>query len=443
MRIALKGARVMVAGRFKGWRVSALRERLVAEGAVMTQNLSEQVELLIAGTAAPSQRIEACARGIAILDEHALDSLLERGVYEPPEPEVDPGALGDLRALLHDDTSQPSSWLWQTITSLLDVAPPEQLEAMVAYVHGFTERWEMNDLWGTARELVEPQDAEIHEVEGGHFIEGVEGELRVAPLRWLGELYRGVNSPKFGLVHALDLEQTHLEPTAMLEILSHPQLVNVSHIVTPAEMNVSESCVQLLCANPWRERLKVLRLSAFSLELSVWFHQYGTQEGRLTCLDVSQYHATCPMELLDAPYFANLDTLKLWDYQLPNFAKHAQRPITHLVVDGADFKTVAKALKHSLLYEHLATLRIVNYHSADWKKFFELDYEGKLDLLALGHPVAYQRESMARGKKTSLNKSLQSSTLLAHVSRLDLEFWAPHVDLEALHKAQPHLEIVS
>lgn len=445
VRVVLDGSKVVVVGRFVGWKIANLRKAIVAGGATVVTSMSAEVDFMISGEGSSQQGAEALNMGIPILAEEHIRELLAMGevtlaaLHSTIGPE---GLFGELRALFHRHES-PSAWLWQEVTKLLDMACDEELEAMVAYVETSLERSAttgmMEGIRGGALPLLSPFD-EGQSLDSS-WEHGMLGEVRVAPGRWVGELYQGHESPKFSLLRGLDLGSSNLGASAVEKILTHPQLDRLEHLVTPLGKAPSKRLIETFCDSPWLERLKSLRLSHGARSFESWFVRAGTSPGALRSFDLSQYHASLSWECLEAPYFERLESLSMWDYHLNVFMRQPRVSVAHLTLHEVSFKQVVTALENPLIHQPLKTLRVANYHSADWKTFFELDYEGKLERLDIGKPVPYQRRNMLRYGGKVLQKLLVSSSLLSQVSTLALGVWRDLIREEEVLEAHPHLTI--
>lgn len=448
MKIVLEGSKVVVVGRFRAWKIARLREALAARGATVVTSISSEVDFMISGVGRAFQVEEALNMGVPTLSEDHLPDLLTRGEVMLPsqhtEAPRDGSLFGELRALLHEHEC-PSAWMWQAVTSLLDVAPREELDAMVAYVKSFTDRWAsagtMAALWGVSAELASPEDD--GRALDSSWENGIQGELRVAPSHWVGELYQGVASPKFELVHALDLGSSNLGSAAVEKILQHPQLDNLTHLVTAVGKAPSKKLLATLCTPPLLDQIEYLRLSSAGTKFEPWLVEVGSEPGALRALDVSQYHASLTWECLDAPYLRDIETLGMWGYQFQVFMQKRMKRVTHLILHGVSFKVVARALAEPQFYEPLKTLRVANYHSADWKSFFELDFQGSLDLLDISQPIPYQRDNMLRYNGKALQKLMLHSPLLERVTAIKLGPWRERLDEDAILEVHPHLTILT
>lgn len=121
--------------------------------------------------------------------------------------------LPDLRGLLaepHSDTT------WGRLTELLDKCDLSQLDAAVDYAEQHIQTWESPAVGAHAPYCSLHPD--------------VPHDVRTAPYQWLTEILKGESSPKFRLIHRIDLGGRNTNGTVAARVLDHPDLTQLQEL---------------------------------------------------------------------------------------------------------------------------------------------------------------------------------------------------------------------
>lgn len=122
-------------------------------------------------------------------------------------------ALIGFRKLVYD---QPTPTVWAKLTELLDQCPEEHLEMAVEYVEQHIGEWP-NPAVGLHAPVLSQSD-------------GFPKDVRRAPSAWVSELVQGQRSPKFRLVHRVDLSNMRIKSTVASRLTNHPDLINLREL---------------------------------------------------------------------------------------------------------------------------------------------------------------------------------------------------------------------
>ena len=117
MKITIKGAHVMVAGRFRGRTQADIKRLIQHAGGHITGSIDE-AQLIVAGSRARGKVVEVKNRGLHVVGRDELEALFSTGAIEveaiAPTGEAPAGeVVGELRLLFHSGHAAPGVETWR------------------------------------------------------------------------------------------------------------------------------------------------------------------------------------------------------------------------------------------------------------------------------------------------------------------------------------------
>ena len=241
MKIELEGTTFCVTGNFDNHQnTRTVEAALRAAGAKTVKSMGLKVEVLVLGTRSlPRQTQIAKDRGIPILRETELDTLLAKGSveidFEPPSVEDGDASidelLGEVRGVLAE---APSPALWGQIVALVNQCDPDQLNPLVDYINGHIEHWPAHQTM-----------------------------LCVAPRAWAAAMLRGQDTPAYRLVRRLDLSDVAVNTTTFKKVLGCASLNAVESMDLATEKKLTKTAFKTLMAHPLMGSLDELVVGIF------------------------------------------------------------------------------------------------------------------------------------------------------------------------------------
>ncbi len=223
-RLELKGALIAYGGRLNkvdwGYAERRIRER----GGQTSDAISARLTCFVAGTQAQSKITRARARGVPIITEAQLATLLEDGVLEWEEAPAFEAtttfdeSVAELRAIFN---AAPTSSAWTRCLEIVEGCDPERLEDLITYAQSFITAWDRAEMgkWSP------PDKHPLLTNAPKYWASGLPAdELRVAPPLWLFDIAQGRAHPKHALARALNLEGVKLNGTLGENVLNNKHL---------------------------------------------------------------------------------------------------------------------------------------------------------------------------------------------------------------------------
>ncbi len=223
-RVELQGAVITYGGRLNKIQWGAASRRIIAGGGHVASTISADLTCFVAGTQAQSKITKALARGVPVITEAQLLTLLEEGFvsWEEADPfeskQSFDESVAQLRAIF---SAAPTSSAWTRCLSVIEGCDEERVEELVAYAQHFITRWDKAkmDKW---------RPPEAHPLMANapkYWAKDLpKDELRVAPPRWVFELISGRHHVKHALARALSLDGMKLNGAHGAHVLASPHL---------------------------------------------------------------------------------------------------------------------------------------------------------------------------------------------------------------------------
>lgn len=301
-KITLAGNKFIAAGRLPGYTKSTASTYLLEQGGSLTWALGKDDTDTIALVGMnPSSKLmdKILARGLTVVEGDALVTLLSEGevTLEKEEGESLDALIGKARSLLGET---PSSQAWADITALVDRCSDEHLDDFIAYLEPQISRWSVG--------------ARGNQVD--QYFSGKDGELRVAPKTWLAAILAGDRSPKYRLVHGINLGAVSLKDAIATKLFQTDQLPNWRAFDIGRSHSSSRRGKAFFQAMQEAKNLEKLEsltvrgLEGFADELG----KVGTMPA-LKALVVEN----APGEVFKSAWACNLETLHLDMRDLPDF----------------------------------------------------------------------------------------------------------------------------
>lgn len=207
MKIVLKDTVFCVTGSFDNFQnTRTVESALRARGGKITKSMAQKTEVLICGTGYTRKPETASDRGLPVLREPELLTLLEEGEIEidfaPASIESGEESLdvsiAEARSLL---TRPPGRALWDELVGLIDRSTPESQGPLISYLEEHLAQWSRR-----------------------------EQRLCLAPRDWATQMTQGQDAPAYRLVRRLDLDRLDFKSTAVKKLLGCANLVDVHHL---------------------------------------------------------------------------------------------------------------------------------------------------------------------------------------------------------------------
>ena len=223
-RVELQGAVITYGGRLNKIQWADAMRRIIAGGGQPSHTISAALTCFVAGTKAQSKITKARARGVPVITEAQLLSLLEDGFvsWEEEDPfetkQSFDTSVAELRAIF---AAAPTSSAWTRCLTVIEGCDEARVEELVAYTQHFITRWDdaRMEKWRP------PADHPLMANAPKYWAKNLpKDELRVAPPLWVFELISGRHHAKHALARALNLEGMRLNGAHGAHILASPHL---------------------------------------------------------------------------------------------------------------------------------------------------------------------------------------------------------------------------
>ncbi|MBU47469.1 MAG: hypothetical protein CL920_02090 [Deltaproteobacteria bacterium] len=223
MNIVLKDTVFCVTGNFDNFQnTRTVESKLRAKGGSITKSMAQKTQVLVFGSGYTRKTEIAEERGMPIIRESELITLLETGEVEidfsPPSVDIGEEELDALSAEARALLSQtPGTALWDKLVELIDRCPLETSESLIAYLEGHLAQW-------SRREQL----------------------LCLAPPTWLTHMTQGQDMPALRLVRRLSFDKLQFKSTAIKKALSCPNLKNVRYLDLSVEKKLTKTVFRAL-----------------------------------------------------------------------------------------------------------------------------------------------------------------------------------------------------
>lgn len=461
MKVNLKGSVFVITGKLtKMTRHEA--EAAIEEVKGETANsVTKKTDYLIVGERPSSKYTKAKNMGIPILTEDDFKALIAGetvevdAIGEAGDRSVDE-LLGEVRSVMQ---GSPSAEMWSELVKLLDACRAEDVHVLTDYIDGYIARWSAEQMKGLTGTSVDASDTKGWRMRWWWYNQSsVEGELRVAPEHWVGEMQQGIESPKYKIVCALEFTGTKMTSTAVAKVISHPSLTQLEVLELPERLAPSKGLVKTLCTHP---TLRHLQLGKIDEKTGGFFLDLGKEPRQLEVLDLSRLDV--PYGLRDedeickfakANYFSTVTSF--------HFAGNTQHDqiFSKKIISGDIFPSIehihitsyynaqvfwmpfllsdwgAKQLKR------LTAERIFYRGEESWGTLLSSDFAGHLEVLDLS---SVDDENITPQNRKLWNKlldeELPTARLLEHVDTLILGKWRTEARAKKLEEAFPELTV--
>lgn len=461
MKVDLKGSVFVITGKL------TQMTRVEAEAAIekvkgtTASSVTKKTDYLIAGERPSSKYTKAKNMGIPILTEDDFKALIAGetvevdAIGEAGDRSVSE-LLGEVRSVMQ---GSPSVEMWSALVSLLDACRAEDVHILTDYIDGYIARWSEEQMKGLTGTSVDASDTKGWSRRWWWYNQSsVEGELRVAPEHWVGEMQQRIESPKYKIVRALEFTGTKMTSTAVAKILSHPALTQLEVLELPERLAPSKGLIKTLCTHP---TLNHLQLGKIDEKTGGLFLELGKEPRQLEVLDLSMldvpYKLKSDNEICKfarAKYFSTVKAL--------HFAgnKRSDQALQKKIVSG----DILPSLEHIHItcpynaqvfwmpfllsdwgarqLKRLSAKQILYRGEDSWSTLLSTDFAGHLEVLDIS---SIDNENITPQNRKVLNKMLDeelpTARLLEHVDTLILGKWRTEARVEALKKAFPELTV--
>jgi hypothetical protein len=244
----------------------------------------------------------ALARGMLILKEAQLNTLLAQGYIELDAPEPvetvprDEG-ISELRSLLAQPASRDT---WLAITQLVDAAPEDQLHELIPYVQSHLTRWD--DAPRHTRAWTEDQP----------FYEPC-----LAPETWRSSMIQALSSPKYQLVRALSFDKLNIKNADMVNVLKLDSLTHLRCLDLGRDNKFAANMWKALLNSPATANLQELRIAS-ALDTHVKGLSGPHNLTKLTHVHLhycfSKYDLSALQALFNTDWMQQIDTMTLEEF---------------------------------------------------------------------------------------------------------------------------------
>ena len=238
MLIRLEGTTFCVTGNFERFQNTRTVERALMEGGgAVTKSMAKKTEVLVWGSGWTLKTDTAQQRGLPILREPELVTLLKDGEVEiehgdaPAEIVPTTELFGELRGTLAEPPSPP---VWGALVEHIDQCHPDQLEVLVNYLSEHLGRWTP-----------------------------AEQRCCYAPRPWLIQMINGEDSPAYRLLRVLWLEEDDYNATTLARVFQLPSLTGLRYIDLSVRRKPARKAFKTLSAMPWASQVEHLSLGGF------------------------------------------------------------------------------------------------------------------------------------------------------------------------------------
>jgi hypothetical protein len=278
--ITLKGAKIAGAGRFTSGSWWSYEQKIAEGGGEVVKVISDKLTCFVAGGQAGAKAGRAAARGVPILTEAQLKTLLKAGKLTLKEEEATKQtfdeSVAELRGIFG---AAPTSPGWTRCLEIVEACDPERLDDLISYVEPFIDGWDALPMprWEPPKEHALMANAPIRWRRGNP-----DDELRVAPPAWLYELFQGRYSAKHAIVRALNMEGLMLNGGLGEAMIKSPHLRGIRFIGLGSKTTLPTSFYVALGTSALCEELVELWLSTGHDSLmEAWADERGPSFGAL------------------------------------------------------------------------------------------------------------------------------------------------------------------
>ena len=479
MQVQLEGKVFVFTGKLTKMTRHEAQSLIASKGARIGKSVGTKTDYVIVGERPSGKYIKAKNMGIPILSEDDFKALMEGDEVEVE----DIGAagdrsidelLGELRSVMD---GAPSAPMWEAIVRLVDECREEDVATLTNYVNGYIQRWSEESMKGQKGAAFDA-GFDGKRIQGSWWYRsklkgaGVNGELRVAPEAWVGQMTQGAESAKFELVRALDFHASEANMTSLKKVVEHPNLTHLQTIVFPEHRAPTKTLVKTLCTHKNCESLAHIVFSGFTEAVVEAFEKSGTKARGITSVDLtdatteSWYKRRPKSELIArlfaTPVFSTLESVRfppssasedfldlLWNQKSNPKLHRIELPA--LTKENVHF--VEALFAHPMYEAQIDELELpqflIDYNKRSRATRFEkfnvlLDIEPskRLKLLDLSSLRFYKAEKKAATVNKDLLAILPSSKLLGQVDKLVLGDWATDELVEALKTAFDGIEVI-
>ncbi len=463
MQVDLKGSIFVITGKLTKMTRYEAESAIQKVGGKTGKSVTKKTSYLIVGERPSSKYTKAKNMGIPILTEDDFKALIAGKTVEVEEVgaagdrSVDE-LLGEVRGAMQ---GPPTSKMWHELVGLLDACRAEDVGVLTEYIDSYIARW-------TAESMAKQVGSSVHIEEEDHrrhwyyyyYRRGVQGELRVAPQDWVGQMQQGVDSPKFKIVRALELTDSKMTSTAVTKVINHPALEHLETLELPERLAPSKTLIKTLCNHPTISHLKIGKVDE---KTAPGFEEYGKEQGLLTILDLTNldpaYKLRTEAEIcafLKVPYFSTVASLYLAggrhydNYILNQMTNHNVLPNVDHIHCGHGYSSpqfFATVLASSWATKKLKRLgaKELFFHKErerHWAEMFDTSFGGQLEVLDLSGTVAAWNVEKGDQKIAAMFKTyLPEANLLESVDTLILGKWKTDELVEKLAETHPELTV--
>ena len=317
----------------------------------MTRDVSSRTDYLVEGKSASEFKLQdARTLGVTVISEDDVRALLrgeEIAIAQPGEDgskDLDE-LIGAARGVFDGVMGARA---WEQLIALLDACSLEQEGALTHYISSQVgARWEAEGArdraiaywakeaaaerwtdWLDSEHMPGPAYREIHD-----WVIVPYSLSYKAPEHWLGEMMRGVDAPKYGIVRSLDLMRFYAASKKVHAILTHPNLDNI-HALRASGTNVlTKQNANVVMTHEGFAALRTLYPGNLSVAAARELASHGPRP-ELRTLDVTgivhpDQEASALLEpLLDAPLCDHVTYLLMAGYEVPYLLERLEDPTT-------------------------------------------------------------------------------------------------------------------
>lgn len=463
MKVSLKGSVFVITGKLTKMTRHEAEAAIAKVGGSTTKSVTKKTDYLIVGERPSSKYTKAKNMGIPILTEDDFKALMAGDTVEVEEigeagdRSVDE-LLGEVRSVMQ---GSPSAEMWSALVKLLDACRAEDVHVLTDYIDSYIARWSAEQMRGLVGTSLDEEDTRDYHRRWWYYGSNVEGELRVAPEQWVGEMQQGVESPKYKIVRALEFTGTKMTSTAICKILAHPSLTQLEVLELSDRSAPSKGLVKALCEHP---TLRHLQLAKIDAKTGPAFIEYGKAPRQLDTLDLTRLEVPYSMrdedeivEFASAPYFESVSSIclsgprqydqlfykKILQEELFPRLEHVQLGLGDAYLYWKMFLESEWGVKHlkKLSAQHIYYRNHARERQG-WRELLSVDFAGHLDVLDMSNFHEDNLTTSARkGLEKLLDEELPTARLLAHVDTLFLGKWKTEAREEMLAEAFPELTV--
>lgn len=478
MQVQLEGKVFVFTGKLTKMTRREAHSLITSKGASIGKSVGTKTDYVIVGERPSGKYIKAKNMGIPILTEDDFKALMEGDTVEvndigaAGDRSIDE-LLGELRSVMD---GAPSAPMWEAIVRLVDACREEDVVTLTNYVNGYIQRWSEASMKGQTGAAFDAgfDGKRIQSVwwyrsklKGA----GVNGELRVAPEAWVGQMTQGAESAKFELVRALDFHASEANMTSLKKVIEHPNLTHLQTIVFPEHRPLTKTLVKTICTHKNCASLAHISFSGFTEDVVAAFEKSGKTVRQITSVDLTDattegWYKHRPeselfARLFATPLFSTLECVRFppskSEHLLDLLWEQSSNPKLHRVelpaLTKENVNFVEALFAHPMYEAQIDELELPKFlidytkraRATRFEKFntvLDLEPSKRLKLLDLSSLRFYKAEKKAATVNKDLLATLPSSKLLSRVDKVVLGDWATDELVEALKGAFDELEVI-